>query len=390
MKSSLLLFPLRLALGLTALLLCTPDLAFAAPEAGRVITLTPGVTVQRGGQTLPLKMQDIVEPGDTLRTDATGRVRVLFSDDGSIALGSNTVFTLEKYVAEGSKANFTGRMAKGLLRSITGKIVEQNPEGFKLLTPEATVGIRGTILSVRSLNGFTTVYVENTLRQVYVNNINVPNLNKITVPGTPLRPEPLMPQDRREIGRGLAFLGGNGSAAAAPEPGNDAGTTATNNLTARSNTLPSTSALNDLAVADMTTPAMPPLAPTTATVQGTLAPVQMSPLTASAFSFNVNLGSGAIYNAAMYAYGFDYLTPISFTVSGGAGSLSGGTFAITGFTGTAYPASGVPVTVIPTDPTKMAGTADVSSIGGVTTGTFDVIQGATTYFDGPLSGTRTQ
>jgi hypothetical protein len=136
-------FRTALFLCLVAPLLFAPTLA-SAQGAGKVITLTPDVTVQRGGQTLSLKVQDSVNPGDILITDATGRVRVLFSDDSAISLGSNTVFTLEQYVAEGSKASFSGRMAKGLLRSITGKIVEQNPSGFVLTTPEATIGIRGT------------------------------------------------------------------------------------------------------------------------------------------------------------------------------------------------------------------------------------------------------
>ncbi|MCL1890376.1 MAG: hypothetical protein FWF99_07760, partial [Desulfovibrionaceae bacterium] len=74
-------------------------------------------------------------------------------------------------------------------------------------TPEATVGIRGTIVSLRMSNGVTTVYVENTLRRVYVNGINVPGGNKITIPSDPLRFEPIRPQDRQDLGRDLAMRG---------------------------------------------------------------------------------------------------------------------------------------------------------------------------------------
>jgi hypothetical protein len=380
--------------------LCSPEFTSAAQEAGRVITLTPGVTVQRGGQTLPLKVRDIVEPGDTLRTDATGRVRVLFSDDGSIALGSNTDFTLEAYVAEGSKASFTGRMAKGLLRSITGKIVEQNPSGFALSTPEATVGIRGSIVSMRSGNGSTSVYVENTLRQVYVNGTNVPQLNKITItPGQPPRIAPIAPQDRREIGRGLAFLGGNGSAAAAPEPGNDAGTTATNNLTASANELPDTPTLKELAVADLSSPALPlPPTLTMASVSGTLTTSdtwQLLGVHSGSFSFEVNLSSGAINNATLSASNpspGNISTPVSYTFSGGSGSMSGGNFTInSGFSGTViYGASTYPGVGAGS---YMTGSGNVNSVGGSVTGSYyaDPLGSLGAQLDaGTFSGTRTQ
>jgi hypothetical protein len=104
-----------------------------------------------------------------------------------------------------------------MARVVTGKIVEKNPKGFSVVMLEATIGVRGTILSVRSMNGKTTTYVENTARAVYVNDIDVPGGNKITVPGD-AQPEAISPQDRRDLGRDLAFYGGMGVAAAAPEP----------------------------------------------------------------------------------------------------------------------------------------------------------------------------
>jgi hypothetical protein len=183
---------------------------------------------------------------------------------------------------------------------------------------------------MRSGNGSTSVYVENTLRQVYVNGTNVPQLNKITItPGQPPRIAPIAPQDRREIGRGLAFLGGNGSAAAAPEPGNEAGTTATNNLTASTNTLPSTSALNDLAVADLASPALPvtlPLAPTTATITGTFGGTRVD---GAGFGFDIALSGGAISNG--WVSGGNFI--ISFSLSGGTGQYTGGLGSVSGYSG---------------------------------------------------------
>jgi hypothetical protein len=158
-------------------------------------------------------------------------------------------------------------------------------------------------------------------------------LNKITItPGQPPRIAPIAPQDRREIGRGLAFLGGNGSAAAAPEPGNDAGTMATNNLTASTNTLPSTSALNDLAVADMATPAIPSLAPTMAMVSGTLGVVGGgSHFDGFNFGFQIALSGGAISNGTVSGSNAN----IVLNLSNGSGTYSaGGVSTLTNYSGT--------------------------------------------------------
>jgi len=188
-------------------------------DIGTVITLAPGAFALRDGNTLSLALHDGIRASDTLKTDAGGRVKILFSDDTSVSLGPNTVMEMREYADAGSKSAFSVHVPQGMIRAITGKIVEQNPGGFKMTSPEATVGIRGTIVTLHVDEGVSKVYVENTLRQVYVNNVNVPSGHKIVLPGASPRPEPIKPEDRRQIGRELAFRGGQGSAAAAREAG---------------------------------------------------------------------------------------------------------------------------------------------------------------------------
>ena len=385
---------------------------YAAPEAGKVVSLTPGAFVERAGKRLPLEMKSAVETGDTLTTDSTGRVRVLFSDDSSMSIGPNTVLSLREFSPGGSKPAVKAHLGKGLLRAITGRIVEQNPEGFALTSPEATVGIRGTIISMRSDKGRTTVFVENTTRKVFVNGVNVPSGNKMTVPGDPGRFEPIRPEDRREIGRDLAFRGGNGSAAAAPEPG-QAGTTT---LTAE-NALPTPeTALGGLPIADLiggpagpATPGSPgsvtpppPLTPTTATVAGTLAHsfTSVVPLGGpwtqgtSSFGFNVNLGSGSVTNASVYLDLFDGAFGLmNVTASGGFGTANAGGFLINGFGASMVSAASYPgVSGRPLDSTSYLNIdpgADFSLAGSSVTGNYSltVNTGADTISVGTLSGT---
>lgn len=128
-----------------------------------------------------------------LTTDATGRAQILFDDDTTVALGSNTSLSLETVVAEGFQPCFPRQNGAGCCPLYHGKIVEKNPDGFSVVTPDATVGIRGTIFAVRVANGTTTVFVTNTTKQVYVNGVLVPSGFKITLPQGTI--SPLTPAD---------------------------------------------------------------------------------------------------------------------------------------------------------------------------------------------------
>jgi hypothetical protein len=318
--------------------------------------VVPGVTVVRDGQSLPLEKLAPLFLSDSVRTDATGRVRIMFNDDSTVDLGKNGSLDLRDFADSGTKPVFNVHLLQGLARVVTGKIVEQNPEGFKVSTPEGTIGIRGTILSVRAEDGVTTVYVENTTRAVFVNSIRVPGGEKITLPSDPLRPEPITPQDRRDLGRDLAFRGGNGVAAAAPEP--DMLTETPDGpppslVTEGDLILPGT-ALGDIALnTSLPSSALTGSAPATANYVLTSATLA-GYFTGLNLGFTVDLGSGAITNGYMNGTGTNFG---AFNLTGGTGNASTlDSLGITGFSGTPHgPAStGIysfaPLTYSPPDP----------------------------------------
>jgi hypothetical protein len=193
---------------------------------------------------------------------------------------------------------------QGVARVVTGKIVEQNPKGFAVSTPEGNIGIRGTIISVRTGNGSTTVYVENTVRAVYVNNINVPGGQKITSPSDPVRLEPIQPQDRRNLGRDLAFRGGTGVAAAAPEPTHagdrpEEQLRGTTQLTANAGLVPPDSLLSDVSLPTQSLGDSLGATSLTASVSGSLSSTMGSNSFSGYFGFSVDLSSGGIYGATI-------------------------------------------------------------------------------------------
>lgn len=135
-----------------AVMLCTLLLGAtssqAATEVARAVAITPGVFVKRDGAQLPLRIKDPLYKGDAVSTDATGKAQLLFADDTTVALAPGSSINIDDFSYNTSATpTFFMSVGKGVARVVTGKIVQKNREGFKVRTPHATVGIRGTILT---------------------------------------------------------------------------------------------------------------------------------------------------------------------------------------------------------------------------------------------------
>lgn len=126
--------------------------AFAATakpmEVARVIAVTPDAFVVRKDARLPLMLKDALYTTDLISTGSAGKVELLFADDTNISLAPSSTVDIADFSFGGdAKANFAMNLTQGLARVVSGKIVKQNPEGFSVKTPHATIGIRGTILT---------------------------------------------------------------------------------------------------------------------------------------------------------------------------------------------------------------------------------------------------
>lgn len=97
------------------------------------------------GSTRSLKAGDVVYAGERLQTDATGEAVFKTLDSGYVALRPGAAFTVDRFAAEGKTTdNFTVNVIKGGLRLVTGWIGKINPAEYRVVTPTATIGIRGT------------------------------------------------------------------------------------------------------------------------------------------------------------------------------------------------------------------------------------------------------
>lgn len=151
----------RWALRLTIILL-TSLLIISAAHAGPAGKVThvsgPLAARKSDGKVKALSINSIVESGDTLITEKRTYARIKFYDNSEITLKPNTQFKVEEYSFNREKPSedkSVYNLVKGGLRAVSGQIGKRgDPDRFRMKTPVATIGIRGTI--------FTADYVEET------------------------------------------------------------------------------------------------------------------------------------------------------------------------------------------------------------------------------------
>ncbi|MFN7155359.1 MAG: FecR domain-containing protein [Acidovorax sp.] len=137
----------RLALWM-AMVAAWPVQGFAA--AGSVQFSTGDVQLRRGAVVAPAIKGTDVESGDMIVTGAAGRAQIRFSDGGLVALYPDSQFTVTRYADTGNPAqeNFAVSLLQGGMRAVTGLIGKRNPQNYKVTTPTAVVGIRGSAFLV--------------------------------------------------------------------------------------------------------------------------------------------------------------------------------------------------------------------------------------------------
>lgn len=361
---------------------------FAAPsrpaEAARVIAVTPGAFVQRGNARTPLKLKDPLYKEDQVSTDATGKLQVLFADDTTVAVAPDSMVNIADFSFGGpAKANFALGVGRGLARVVTGKVVERNREGFKVTTPHATVGIRGTILTadVRSpsqskfilsqLGAGHSVSVFNTATGQHTEMPKAGLTTEAGATGNVLRPAtpaemntvqtvtrqtrqaPQTPQTAAATGN--AAQGNTAAATAQSAPSSeaavpamaDSGTPAASNgesaagsdmggqggstLHQAGNDTALRNAVEDvIAGGDLTPGVVDNPGALKASYEGQLHGVSESSGIGGSFSFDVNLGSGGIDNGKM-AIGTNAV-PNTYSGTNGTGQVTGGIFNVGDFT----------------------------------------------------------
>jgi hypothetical protein len=115
-------------------------------EAAKVELVTGAVTITAPDRSRRIPKQgDMLYEGDAVSTGVDGELQAEMMDSGVIAVRPNTEMSITKYQAEGNATDTSVfGLLKGSFRSITGWIGKNNPARYRIVTPTATVGVRGT------------------------------------------------------------------------------------------------------------------------------------------------------------------------------------------------------------------------------------------------------
>jgi hypothetical protein len=141
-------------------------LSWAACGWGLASAAEVGKIVQAIGQAYlenaPAQVGDALQEGVTLRTGSNGYLYVKTSDNGFFILRPNTTARVPAYQVDTTQpqlSHFKIELISGVLRSISGQAVKQARQNYRLNTPLAAIGVRGTDFTVFTTDQVTRVSV---------------------------------------------------------------------------------------------------------------------------------------------------------------------------------------------------------------------------------------
>ncbi|WP_316238462.1 FecR domain-containing protein [Bradyrhizobium sp. SZCCHNR1015] len=133
--------------------------ASADGRIGEAVLVQKDVLRVAGASSSPINVGDGVVRNETVRTGNDSAARLVMIDSTNLSLGANATLTLDRTVFndETSYRDIAIRLGTGAFRFVTG---HSEKTAYKINTPLATIGVRGTILDIRSQRGQTMVVLQ--------------------------------------------------------------------------------------------------------------------------------------------------------------------------------------------------------------------------------------
>lgn len=154
----LLIFVVLFALGAQAMAQSLP-----VDAVGEVVFSIGRTQARMGaGETVEIKAGDPVFVTQTLSTSPGGHLHLRMRDGAFLSLRPDSVVTIAQYALDAAVPNNNQirlEVHKGGVRSVTGAAGQANKAGFRLNTPVAAIGIRGTDFTVFTDNLISSVSV---------------------------------------------------------------------------------------------------------------------------------------------------------------------------------------------------------------------------------------
>ena len=123
--------------------------AVAEDSSGMVIASRGEVSALANGESRELKQGGFVYVDDEILTSARSFAVLQFTDGAKVTVRPGSKLIIETYLYAGNDSDeATLNLVSGGLRVITGAMAKTNPEKYKVRTPVALMGVRGTEFSI--------------------------------------------------------------------------------------------------------------------------------------------------------------------------------------------------------------------------------------------------
>ena len=137
------------------ILLAAAAALWAAPAGiGRATKVIRSADLLRGSATTKLKESDAVEENDRIRTQSSGRVRVVLNDGSILNVGQSSLLTVRATTATSRVGSL--ELAYGRVRAIVSP-AKSAASPFEIRTATALCGVLGTTLFVDSSRDLTRI-----------------------------------------------------------------------------------------------------------------------------------------------------------------------------------------------------------------------------------------
>ena len=129
--------------------LAGPVVALDQDSSGMVVASRGEVIALSNGGSRELKQGDFIYVNDEIMTTNRSFVVLQFEDGAKVTVRPDSTLIIEQYLYNGDAGDEAElNLVSGGLRVITGAMAKNNPENYKVRTPVALMGVRGTEFSV--------------------------------------------------------------------------------------------------------------------------------------------------------------------------------------------------------------------------------------------------
>ena len=139
----------KVSCALLLMMIVTTPVLGTADSTAVLVASRGDVMAENSGESRSLVRGDGVNETDRIITGDKSFAILQFIDGAKVTVRPNTVLDIKQYVYSGAEGNrATLSLVEGGLRVITGAMTKTEPDSFKVETPVALMGVRGTEFAV--------------------------------------------------------------------------------------------------------------------------------------------------------------------------------------------------------------------------------------------------